>query len=102
MANRYRHTDSKKDNDGNRVYKTTLYPDLNSKNTDDIFVETETGRRLDRLADEYYSDPKEWWVIAEANDIGRGSMYVEAGTRLRIPTNLSNVYNQLRQKNTDR
>lgn len=103
MANgRYRHTNSKKNNEGNRVYKTTIYPDLDGRNAEDTFFVTETGRRLDRLADEFYDDPTQWWVIAEANNLGRGTMFVEAGTRLRIPTNLSNVYNKLRRKNEDR
>lgn len=102
MSNRYRFAEEKSNDDGNRVYKSTIYPDLNTQDSDDIVIETEKGRRLDRLADEYYDDSTQWWVIAEANKLGKGSMYVEAGTKLKIPTNLSKVYNKLQQKNTKR
>lgn len=100
MANsRYTSTETDKNENGDRVYNTTLYPDLNQNLEDDIFITTETGERLDILANRYYNDSSLWWVIAQANNIGKGSLYVEAGTRLRIPTNVSDVFNKLRQIN---
>lgn len=101
-GSRYRYTETRNDDDGNRVFKTTIYPDLDNRDAEDVFIETEKGRRLDRLANEYYDDPSQWWVIAEANNLGRGTLFVEAGTRLRIPTNLSNVFTRLREKNNNR
>jgi nucleoid-associated protein YgaU len=61
------------------------------------------GDRLDRLAQEYYGDPRLWWVIAQANPLSQSSSIgpgdlrygacpqdpddemLKIGTRLQIP-----------------
>ena len=48
------------------------------------------GERLDTLAGERYGDGRLWWVIAAASGIGWG-LQVPPGTRLRIPTQISQV-----------
>ncbi len=48
------------------------------------------SERLDILAGQVYSDPTGWWVIAAASGIGWG-LQVPPGTRLVIPTDLSQV-----------
>ncbi len=41
---------------------------------------------LDLLADKFYNDVSLWWVIATANALGKGSLYIPENTRLRIPS----------------
>ncbi len=40
---------------------------------------------LDLLAKEFYGDETLWYVIARANNLGKGSMYVPPGEIIRIP-----------------
>ncbi len=47
-------------------------------------------QRLDKIAGDFYGDGRLWWVIAAASDIG-WSLQVPPGTRLNIPTELSEV-----------
>lgn len=98
MARRYDFTELKKRFDGKRSYKTILYPKIPLR-SDDIYVYAKEGDRLDLLADRYYGDTSAWWVIARANNIGKGSMYVEGGTQLRIPRNIESIYRQLENFN---
>lgn len=48
------------------------------------------AERLDIIAGELYGDAQNWWVIAAASNIG-WMLQVPPGTRLLIPTNLSQV-----------
>jgi len=47
-------------------------------------------RRLDHIAYQYLGNPSLWWIIAAASGIGWG-LQVPAGTRLVIPTNVSQL-----------
>jgi nucleoid-associated protein YgaU len=85
---------SLKSEDVGQVYETQLVPNV-SRQPEDTIITTESGQRLDRLASEYYGDPTLWWVIASANELGRGDWTVPAGIQLRIPQNLSNVSNEI-------
>ena len=96
MASRYENNEIKNTNDGRRVYRSKIYPNIPLRD-DDIYVATETGDRLDTLAYQYYQDSSLWWIIAAANNIHNAPFGLEDGTILRIPQNyiqiLSN-YNQ--------
>lgn len=96
MASRYENNEIKNTNDGRRVYRSKIYPNIPLRD-DDIYVATETGDRLDTLAYQYYEDSSLWWIIAAANNIHNAPFGLEDGTILRIPQNyiqiLSN-YNQ--------
>jgi phage tail protein X len=59
-----------------------IEPDLN-----DIYIIGQVGDRLDNLAFKYYGDSSLWWIIARANDIGKGDFTVPIGLQLRIPAN---------------
>jgi hypothetical protein len=82
--------------DGKRVYKTTYYPIIQPQD-DDAIVITNEADTLDNLAFRFYSDPTLWWIIALANNLGKGRFSVPAGIQLRIPANvnliLNNFYN---------
>lgn len=92
MANRYEFAtivnNSKKiENDGNTKYvrrlSSVLYPDFNT--AEDTKILAQEGDRLDLLAKEFYGDETLWFVIAKANNLGKGSLNVPAGRIIRIP-----------------
>ena len=76
--------------DGKKVFNTTHYPDIPVKDSDFYVVSNETDS-LDTLAFRYYKDPTLWWIIALANNIGKGRMSVEGGLQLRIPVDISSI-----------
>ena len=98
---RYDNTRKSKDKSGKRYYKTILYPDITPKE-DDIYIFTRAGDRLDLLANRFYKDSSLWWVIAQANGIGNGKMYVEAGIQIRIPPKPINLVSSIDSYNRDR
>ena len=76
-------------------YQTTRYPKF-AKRQSDLYVISREGDRLDLLANEFYEDPRYWWVLAEANNIGKGTMIVPPGLQLRIPFPITDLINRLR------
>jgi len=49
------------------------------------------GQRLDQIAFSEYGDASLWWIIAAASGIG-WPMQLQAGTYIRIPTNLDVIF----------
>lgn len=86
MASRYENNQTKTTNDGRRVYRSKIYPQIPLRD-DDIYVASETGDRLDTLAYQYYEDASLWWIIAAANNIHNAPFGLKDGTILRIPQN---------------
>ena len=82
---RYRNTKTVRDDDKILKYETTVYKKVPEANTD-IYVITQSGDRLDSLANQFYGDAKLWWFIAHTNNIN--TMNLEAGVRLRISLDL--------------
>lgn len=97
---RYSQADIREE-DGVRFSETQILPDI-PRHPEDIVITTESGQRLDRLAFRFYDDAKLWWVIAAANELGRGDWTVPAGVQLRIPQNLSKVLNDISKINRER
>lgn len=81
-----------KNTDSKRYYDTIIIPNPDIS-ADDVYIQTTTSDRLDRLAYIFYEDETLWWLIATANGLGKGSYVVPANTRLRIPskTNIQQV-----------
>ena len=89
---RYEHTKSKenvtqrglsdKQSYNIRSNSTTYYSNI-PESDDDIYVITQTGDRLDLLANQFYNNVNLWWYIAKANNLT--SMTIPPGTSLRIP-----------------
>lgn len=90
MSNRYNYIKIKKNNNGKRVIKPLLYPPI-PKSPNDIYIRTTPGDRLDLLASNYYGKVIYWWIIAEANGIGKGTMAISPNLQLRIPNNLAQI-----------
>ncbi len=84
--------------DGKQVYKTTIYPPIPPAITDLQVVSNETDY-LDTLAYKYYGDPTLFWIIANANNIGKGRMSVPPGLTLRIPVDISNIISKFNSLN---
>jgi phage tail protein X len=73
--------------------RAVLYPSI-PRDLNDIYVRTNSEDRLDMLAYKYYGDVNDWWIIAEANGLGKGTLKVEGGLQLRIPTNIEKIKNE--------
>ena len=82
MAKRYKNTTKYKDKNSKTAFKTTIYPEIQEKNSDMYFI-SQAGDRLDNLAQRFYKDASMWWYIARANNLN--SINVPAGVSLRIP-----------------
>jgi|21_taG_2_1085346.scaffolds.fasta_scaffold127971_2 hypothetical protein len=62
----------------------------------DLYIQANDGTRLDIISQQYYQSPKFWWVIALANKMGKGTLYVTPGYQLRIPFNPQRFANKVR------
>ena len=49
------------------------------------------GERLDILAGKYYGNGRLWWVIAAANNVGKGGLTLASGLQIRIPINVEQI-----------
>lgn len=104
MPDRYRETEirkfSEENNDNRRVFKSTLYPKI-LIDSNDIFITSKSGDRLDLLAHTFYNDVTLWWVIAQANSIGKGTLNIKPGLQLRIPRNIARIMADLETINKE-
>ena len=77
---------------GLRYKVTNNYPEI-PLSSDDIYVITNFGDRLDLMANQFYGDSTLYWIIASANpnQIDFGSIFIKEGNQLRIPTGLNEI-----------
>lgn len=84
--------------DNKLVYTSTIYPEVELKDTD-IYLTTRKGDRLDLLSFKYYGNVQDWWLIAIANNLGNnGSLHLKPGEQIRIPTDIDSIiqeYNRI-------
>lgn len=95
--NRYDNIQILKTEEGKRYRKTVQYPIIEKKSTD-IYIIGAQHDRLDNLAFKYYGDSRLWWIIARANNIGKGNLTVPIGKQIRIPSDYISIidsYNNL-------
>ena len=83
--NRYQETKIENDR-----YKTSYYPDF-PKHQTDLYIISREQYRLDLLSNEFYKDPRYWWILAKVNNLGKGTLDVPTGMQLRIPFPLPNL-----------
>jgi hypothetical protein len=95
---RYNYTSIKTRGDGKQVYKTLLLAPIPFLD-DDIYIISNDSMYLDGLAYTYYKDPSLYWIIAQANGLGKGRMSVPPGLQLRIPKNPASILSQLNAVN---
>tara|TARA_Y100000385_G_C12778925_1_gene502632 strand:+ start:297 stop:596 length:300 start_codon:yes stop_codon:yes gene_type:complete len=89
-----------KDENGKRRANTVIIP-TPIPSASDIYIEITSPERLDLLAYQFYGDASLWWIIANANGLGKGSFFTPEGVTIRIP-NSDNIQNQIQKRNDDR
>jgi hypothetical protein len=106
MPNRYQDIPERRSTQqstlGKRYKKNTITPDT-PLSSDDVYIITVNGDRLDNLAYEFYNDTSYWWVIAVANPekVRRDSLFVEGGIQLRIPSDPQSIQTSFDVLNTN-
>jgi len=82
-------------------YKNPLYLSI-PINTNDIYVITTSGDRLDLLSTRFYNSSQYYWIIALANPnkTNPGSLFIAPGTQIRIPSNLNNILSNFQAVNS--
>jgi hypothetical protein len=95
MPSRYRYTPLKKNKEGKRVFKPTMYPKIPIKDSD-IFIYPKFGDRLDNLAHKYYGDVSLWWIIAKANNLDTAEIGLNVEKQIRIPMEIEVILNRLK------
>lgn len=89
--NRYKNIPLFINPDNKRYYAESKYPEVVLSNND-IYVITNSGDRLDLLAQQFYGDSSLWWIISIANtNLSQNSLFIPEGTQLRIPIDPSNT-----------
>jgi hypothetical protein len=71
-----------------QAYQTTRLPVI-PRSYSDKYIFTREGDRLDTLAYELYDDPRYWVLLANANNLGKGSLMVPPGIQLRLPSSIT-------------
>lgn len=69
-----------------KPYYTTVLPSTIPQDTFQFSIVTRGIQRFDNLAAKYYNDASKWWVIAKANNMVDGSIFIEPGSRILIPS----------------
>ena len=99
MASRYSDITEFKTRFTNKRYLgSVIYPKIKPTD-DDMYIISQESDRLDLLAYKYYGDNSLWWIIAVANNLNDGSLFIESGKQLRIPSNIGAIINDLRKLN---
>lgn len=99
MASRYQYSTTLTNKYTKKKYLgSVLYPKI-KPNDNDLYIISQQGDRLDILADKYYNDSSFWWIIAVANNLNDASLSIEPGTQMRIPSNVSKIFNDLEKIN---
>ena len=91
---RYKSNKIYRDSDGNRYKQSTVYGIIPYDNND-RYIEVGTFDRLDNISFKYYGNKDYWWIIAAANQIGKGTLAIKEGGILRLPANPEKVLNNI-------
>jgi hypothetical protein len=86
---------------GKQFYSSIIYPTIDP-DPNDIYTMVYESDRLDLLAYKYYGDVRYWWIIAQANSLGKGSLYVTTDSRVRIPKNIDKIISDYETLNKNR
>lgn len=96
MIDRYEFTKQ-----ANQKYNTAVFPNFEYRETD-YYLFSREGDRLDSLAYQFYQDVSLWWIIANANNLGKGSVAVPPGLQIRIPYPIDSINTRLSDSETGR
>ena len=100
MRERIKYAKYKSNKDKKTYFNPLKYPEI-PLSSSDVYVLTLDGDRLDLIADQFYSDTRLWWIIANANtDIVRRDSYnIPGGLEIIIPLNINNILNSFKALN---
>lgn len=87
---RYNMDDIIKNKDGIKYYRQKIFPTVLAKDGD-IFIISRRGDRLDSLAQYFYSNSEDYWIISIANNIPLGTIFIPPGKQIRIPMDISSI-----------
>ena len=92
MRNRAKLIETKRSPELKRYYKPVKYPTI-PLNSDDLYITTTIGDRLDILANQFYKDTRLWWIIMNANVgiIRRDSFSLKPNLKIRIPRDIETI-----------
>lgn len=95
MKNRIKYIRSLRNNDKKRYFRPLRYPEI-PLSSNDIYIKTTIGDRLDSLANQFYNDVRLWWVISTANPhiIRRDSYALKTDLEIRIPSNITKILDE--------
>lgn len=91
----------KDDRSGVRYYPNLKYPII-PLSENDIYTIAVFGDRLDVLADHYYGNVEDAWIISTANGLSGTSLFFTPGDQIRIPTDtiaIKDAFNRLNNLN---
>ncbi len=80
-----------------KQFKTPVFSELDTSEMTDVYFISHTwsyGDRYYKLAEKYFGDPKDWWIIARLNQKPTES-HVKLGDVLIIPINLTDILSYL-------
>ena len=97
---RYATTKQIKEKNRSRKAETTIISTTPPTDSD-IYINVTTPERLDLLANQFYNDATQWWIIAAANGLGKGTLFTPENIILRIPIN-ENQQDYIAQINSER
>ena len=98
MPSRYKHTKMTKNKEGRRVFRPTMYPSIPVRDSD-IYINPKDMERCEHVAHRFYGDQSLWWVIAQANNIHNGSIYLDSEKQIRVPQDIKSIMMDLESEN---
>lgn len=87
-----------KDDNGKRYFKSIKYPDIPVSDNDIYFISV-IGDRLDNISFDYYGSTDYYWIIAVANSLRCDSLFMEAGTQIRVPADIQAIKREFNKIN---
>lgn len=84
MSSRYASAKQLQNAAGKRRLSSVIVPNIPAS-PNDVYIQTTSVERLDKLANTFYQDATMWWVIGVANGLGKGTLIIPQNTTIRIP-----------------
>lgn len=84
MYSRYSDAKIQNDSTGQRYLSQVIYPPI-VESEDDFYFISVKGDRLDLYAKRFLGSEKLYYIIAQANNLGKGTYAVPPGLQIRIP-----------------
>ena len=83
---------------GKRTFTTTRYPEIPNK-ISDVYIIAAEQDRLDVLSFQFYGRVDYWWIIAIANNLGRGTLIIPGGMQIRVPKDVESILQEFNRLN---